>query len=473
MKQAADAEEAKRKVSEAETAFELTDLQAQLSVALQVIDTQKQAVARAQDETEATRLLLSNATSELTAEREKSLAAKTESAMLTTAMRGQKRQMDTVTEQLATANSQIQSELQSAVWGSGGELVAENVALKKQLETVTTELNSMKSVSASGTAAAQAAVRKAASAKAATAREMAEEAAAFKAATAKDAGNKATAKIMAAKAAAEHAAAKITAAEGADLAQQKAAAEAVAAKLKIDGIKQILLRAKSDLSLSIQDLEEQQQQQGVVADLVNAGEHLKATDLVIEHILALSPGACKPTMLKGRKFDEDGALTEWALDESDITALPESFCALSCRGDLSLSFNELASLPTSFHKLQIEGDIFISRNQLCSLPANLCQLKIGGGLNLRDNQLRSLPSNFHGLKLGGSLDLAGNELHALPDRFAQLKIGGYLALDDNNLRALPDGFGNISVGGDVFLGENPLTEYPTSFPNVKGKVALE
>merc|ERR1711865_726177 len=71
-----------------------------------------------------------------------------------------------------------------------------------------------------------------------------------------------------------------------------------------------------------------------ITQLFAAGQHREATEILVEHIMLVSPGADKKKMLKGRKFDERGELVEWDLSCCKISQLPESFCALVCTGDL-------------------------------------------------------------------------------------------------------------------------------------------
>merc|ERR1711865_1215329 len=77
-----------------------------------------------------------------------------------------------------------------------------------------------------------------------------------------------------------------------------------------------------------------------IAQLFGAGQHREATEILVEHIMLVSPGADKEKMLEGREFDERGELVEWNLSGCKISQLPESFCALVCR-NLNLIRNQL------------------------------------------------------------------------------------------------------------------------------------
>ena len=81
----------------------------------------------------------------------------------------------------------------------------------------------------------------------------------------------------------------------------------------------------------------------MVAVLFSTGQHRKATEVVIQHIVAVSPNADRAKMLKGLKFDEDGLLERWDLWGCKISALPGSFSALVCTGFLNL--NEIGWNP--------------------------------------------------------------------------------------------------------------------------------
>merc|ERR1719162_981235 len=90
-----------------------------------------------------------------------------------------------------------------------------------------------------------------------------------------------------------------------------------------------------------------------MAQLFGAGRHCEATEILVEHIMLVSPGADREKMLNGRTFDERGELMDWMLSYCKISQLPESFCALVCRGHVNLNGNRLRSLPEGF------GDITV------------------------------------------------------------------------------------------------------------------
>ena len=70
-----------------------------------------------------------------------------------------------------------------------------------------------------------------------------------------------------------------------------------------------------------------------VRQLFSAGKDREATEILVEHIMLVSPGADKERMLKYWQFDERGELVDWNLSYCKISQLPESFCALVCRRD--------------------------------------------------------------------------------------------------------------------------------------------
>ena len=114
--------------------------------------------------------------------------------------------------------------------------------------------------------------------------------------------------------------------------------------------------------------------QGLVK-LFSSGEHQKATDVMVDHIMFSNPGANQHRMLRHRRFGEDGRLEHWDLSFCKIGKLPELFNTLVC-GSLDLSSNNLQSLPESF------GNI-----------------TLGDDLNLCDNrQLKGVPNSFPNVK---------------------------------------------------------------------------
>jgi len=210
-----------------------------------------------------------------------------------------------------------------------------------------------------------------------------------------------------------------------------------------------------------------------VACLFSAGQHRKATKVLIRHIIAVNPDVDREEMLRGLYFDEEDLLMHWVLCRCKISVLPRSFSALVCTRTLNLSYNRLGSLPADFGQLQVGGNLCLSDNQLQFLPADFGQLQVGGNLELHNNQLGSLPLGFGQLEVGGDLSLRNNQLGSLPADFGQLKVGGRLTLYNNQLASLPEGFENISVGEDLYLSDNQLVEQSCGFPNVQGKVKFK
>jgi hypothetical protein len=113
-----------------------------------------------------------------------------------------------------------------------------------------------------------------------------------------------------------------------------------------------------------------------ITQLFAAGRHREATEILVEHIMLISPGANKEKMLKGRKLEWDPfgsrrcELVNWNLSNCQISQLPESFCALVCYGDLKLNGNQLRSLPEGFGDITVGGGLFLSRNQLTEYPSS-------------------------------------------------------------------------------------------------------
>ena len=82
-------------------------------------------------------------------------------------------------------------------------------------------------------------------------------------------------------------------------------------------------------------------------------------------------------MLGGLLFDKDILLEDWDLCRRKIRALPLSFGALVCTGDLLLNNNQLGFLPTDFGQLKVGRHLYLSYNRLGSLPADFSQLVVG------------------------------------------------------------------------------------------------
>ena len=142
-----------------------------------------------------------------------------------------------------------------------------------------------------------------------------------------------------------------------------------------------------------------------VACLFSTGQHRKATKVLARHIIAVNPDVDGEKMLRGLKFDKEDLLVDWTLYNCKISALPLSFGALVCTGNLFLNNNQLGFLPADFGQLEVGGDLLLNDNQLGSLPADFGQLKVGGELYLDNNQLGSLPADFSQLEVGGALAL--------------------------------------------------------------------
>ena len=113
-----------------------------------------------------------------------------------------------------------------------------------------------------------------------------------------------------------------------------------------------------------------------LVQLFNSGEHQKATDIMVDHIMFLNPGADRQTMLIRRIFDEDGRLERWNLIHCKINQLPELFSTLVCRGNLFLERNNLRSLPESFGNITVGGDLSLWNNpKLKGIPKRFPNVK--------------------------------------------------------------------------------------------------
>ena len=118
-----------------------------------------------------------------------------------------------------------------------------------------------------------------------------------------------------------------------------------------------------------------------VSYLFGKGQHKKATERLVQQLMALNPGANRDSMLKCRDFDANGLLEDWDLSWCKIAELPESFGAVLCPGTLNLSHNQLASLPLSLRNLSVGGHLCLSFNELRCLPPNFEQTRVGRPLH--------------------------------------------------------------------------------------------
>ena len=129
------------------------------------------------------------------------------------------------------------------------------------------------------------------------------------------------------------------------------------------------------------------------------GQHKKATERLVQQLMALNPGANRDSMLKCRDFDANGLLENWSLSHCKIAELPKSFRAVRCTGGLYLFGNQLESLPRSFSNLSVGGDLNLGSNKLRCLPSNFEQIRVGGRLNLCGNlELTGIPTEFPNVK---------------------------------------------------------------------------
>jgi len=122
-------------------------------------------------------------------------------------------------------------------------------------------------------------------------------------------------------------------------------------------------------------------------------------EAIAADIVKLNPQTNVGKLLRNAKFDTNGVLQEWYLNDNQIATLPESFGNLQVGGDLYLSDNQIATLPESFGNLQVGGDLNLFRNQIATLPESFGNLQVGGTLYLNDNQIATLPESFGNLQV--------------------------------------------------------------------------
>ena len=102
-------------------------------------------------------------------------------------------------------------------------------------------------------------------------------------------------------------------------------------------------------------------QQGI-GQLFSAGKDREATEILVDHIMLVSPDADRLEMLQYREFDESGKLGRWNLNYCNISKLPSSFGALVCSGSLDLQANKFGSLPESFSEIIVAGCLYLRGN---------------------------------------------------------------------------------------------------------------
>ena len=113
-----------------------------------------------------------------------------------------------------------------------------------------------------------------------------------------------------------------------------------------------------------------------VRQLFNAGKDREATEILVDHIMLVSPGADRERMLRVRSFVESGKLEYWDLGGCKISKLPPSFGALVCSGSLNLNGNKLELVPKSFSRIILGGSLDLSGNrQLTGVPKNFPNVK--------------------------------------------------------------------------------------------------
>lgn len=145
-----------------------------------------------------------------------------------------------------------------------------------------------------------------------------------------------------------------------------------------------------------------------LVQLFSSSQHQKATDLMVDYIMflnpganrwMLNPGADRQRMLRGRSFDGDGRLVQWDLSSCKINRLPQLFNTVVCSRDLLLGSNKLQSLPESFSDLTVGKNLGLSSNNLQSLPKSFSNITVGGNLYLYGNpKLNEVPSSFPNVK---------------------------------------------------------------------------
>ena len=95
-----------------------------------------------------------------------------------------------------------------------------------------------------------------------------------------------------------------------------------------------------------------------IGQLFNTGKDREASEILVDHIMLVSPGADHQKMLQTRNFAQ-GKLVTWNLSVCKISKLPHSFGALVCSGALSLNGNELESLPEGFSDITLGRDLIL------------------------------------------------------------------------------------------------------------------
>ena len=119
-------------------------------------------------------------------------------------------------------------------------------------------------------------------------------------------------------------------------------------------------------------------QQGI-RQLFSSGKDREATEILVDHIMLVSPGAQRGRIWHDKwkpYFDESGKLQNWNLSGMRISKLPPSFNALVCSGYLNLSGNKLMSLPEGFSDITVGENLYLKYNpQLIGGPENFPNVK--------------------------------------------------------------------------------------------------
>ena len=224
----------------------------------------------------------------------------------------------------------------------------------------------------------------------------------------------------------------------------------------------------------------------VVRHLFHTGQHLAATETIIEQLAVLDPVAEVFKLRTYREFSGRGGLAVSLaalllhVPRCPTVALPR--CLYCCPGSLPLLLPCVAALllpcvaalllpcvaalllpclapvpPSLPHCLVVQGELTrwsMSHCSISALPESFGEVVCKGALNLNNNSLTHLPANFGSINVGGNLDLRDNFLESVPATFDMVTVGGHLCISRTHFAPgrcpLPSEFHNVGKSVQIW-----------------------
>jgi hypothetical protein len=128
---------------------------------------------------------------------------------------------------------------------------------------------------------------------------------------------------------------------------------------------------------------------------------------IIDALVRETPGA----KLKKRDVSTVGIVFSHEcirLASKALIRIPEEFCFVHVKQDLSLQYNPGLELPDAFCRLLVNRRLDMSNDSIKALPRNFWRIHVKKDLNLSNNLLDELPDNFQRIHVGGNLNISGN-----------------------------------------------------------------